>query len=145
MDAPGFVHLRVHTEYSISDSIVRIDALVEAALADQQPAVAVTDLGNLFGWVKFYKAARAKGIQPICGADLWLSNELDRDRPFDCWSWWKINRATYRYVGCCRAHGSKMSIAAAAKSKNPGSLKKTPKAVATAKVLLPYRAARKAK
>ena len=82
MDAPGFVHLRVHTEYSISDSIVRIDALVEAALADQQPAVAVTDLGNLFGWVKFYKAARAKGIQPICGADLWLSNELDRDRPF---------------------------------------------------------------
>ncbi|NDH35168.1 MAG: PHP domain-containing protein, partial [Betaproteobacteria bacterium] len=63
MDAPGFVHLRVHTEYSISDSIVRIDALVEAALADQQPAVAVTDLGNLFAWVKFYKAARARGIQ----------------------------------------------------------------------------------
>ena len=82
MDAPGFVHLRVHTEYSISDSIVRIDALVEAALADQQPAVAVTDLGNLFAWVKFYKAARARGIQPICGADVWISNELDRDRPF---------------------------------------------------------------
>jgi DNA polymerase-3 subunit alpha len=82
MDAPGFVHLRVHTEYSISDSIVRIDALVEAALADQQPAVAVTDLGNLFAWVKFYKAARAKGIQPICGADVWVSNDLDRERPF---------------------------------------------------------------
>ena len=82
MDAPGFVHLRVHTEYSISDSIVRIDALVEAALADHQPAVAVTDLANLFGWVKFYKAARAKGIQPICGADLWISNETDRERPF---------------------------------------------------------------
>ncbi|MBU6286515.1 MAG: PHP domain-containing protein, partial [Proteobacteria bacterium] len=82
MDAPGFVHLRVHTEYSISDSIVRIDALVEAALADHQPAVAVTDLANLFGWVKFYKAARAKGVQPICGADLWISNETDRERPF---------------------------------------------------------------
>jgi len=82
MDAPGFVHLRVHTEYSISDSIVRIDALVAAAHADAQPAVAVTDLGNLFGWVKFYKAARAKGIQAICGADLWITNEVDRDRPF---------------------------------------------------------------
>ena len=82
MDAPGFVHLRVHTEYSISDSIVRIDALVEAALADAQPAVAVTDLANLFAWVKFYKAARAKGIQAICGADLWITNDLDRDRPF---------------------------------------------------------------
>ncbi|NCV40935.1 MAG: PHP domain-containing protein, partial [Betaproteobacteria bacterium] len=68
MDAPGFVHLRVHTEYSISDSIVRIDALVDAALADNQPAVAVTDLANLFAWVKFYQAARAKGIQAICGA-----------------------------------------------------------------------------
>ncbi|NDA21918.1 MAG: PHP domain-containing protein, partial [Betaproteobacteria bacterium] len=82
MDAPGFVHLRVHTEYSISDSIVRIDALVDAALADNQPAVAVTDLANLFAWVKFYQAARAKGIQAICGADLWITNDLDRDRPF---------------------------------------------------------------
>ncbi|MCD6679625.1 MAG: DNA polymerase III subunit alpha, partial [Burkholderiaceae bacterium] len=82
MSAPGFVHLRVHTEYSVSDSIVRIDALVERALADEQPAIAVTDLANLFGWVKFYKAARARGIKPICGVDAWVSNETDRDRPF---------------------------------------------------------------
>ncbi|RIK94565.1 MAG: DNA polymerase III subunit alpha, partial [Burkholderiales bacterium] len=82
MSAPGFVHLRVHTEYSVSDSIVRIEALVERALADEQPAVAVTDLANLFGWVKFYKAARARGIKPICGVDAWVSNEADRERPF---------------------------------------------------------------
>ena len=56
MQPPVFVHLRVHSEYSISDSIVRVDSLVQAALADQQPAVALTDLSNLFGWIKFYKA-----------------------------------------------------------------------------------------
>ncbi len=82
MSTPDFVHLRVHTEFSVSDSIVRIDALVERALADGQPAIAVTDLANLYGWLKFYKAARARGIKPICGADVWLSNDTDRDRPF---------------------------------------------------------------
>ena len=66
----------------MSDSIVRIDALVEAACADQQPAVALGDLGNLFAWIKFYRAARARGIQPICAADLWITNDADRDRPF---------------------------------------------------------------
>ncbi len=81
MSEPSFVHLRVHSEYSISDSIVRIDALVDAAARDAQPAVAVTDLANLFGWVKFYKAARAKGVKPICGVDAWLTNEADRERP----------------------------------------------------------------
>ncbi len=81
MNAPRFVHLRVHSEYSISDSIVRIDSLVEAARADQQPALAITDLTNLFGWVKFYKAARAAGIKPILGVDAWITNETERDRP----------------------------------------------------------------
>ncbi len=76
------MHLRVHTEYSISDSIVRVDALVRAAAADQQPAVAITDLGNLFGWIKFYKEARGKGLKPLLGVDFWLTNEADRDRPF---------------------------------------------------------------
>ncbi len=94
MSAPRFVHLRVHSEYSVSDSIVRLDALIGAALADQQPAVAVTDLANLFGWVKFYKAARARGLKPICGVDAWLTNDAERDRP------WRIlllarNRAGY--------------------------------------------------
>ncbi|MEK9776096.1 MAG: PHP domain-containing protein, partial [Quisquiliibacterium sp.] len=82
MQSPEYVHLRVHTEYSIGDSIVRIDSLVDAALADGQPAVAMTDAANCFGWIKFYKAARAKGVKPILGVDAWLSNEADRDRPF---------------------------------------------------------------
>ena len=82
MSGPRFVHLRVHTEFSISDSIVRIDSLVAAARADAQPALAITDLSNLFGWIRFYKAARASGIKPIVGVDAWVSNEADRDRPF---------------------------------------------------------------
>ncbi len=78
---PQFVHLRVHSEYSINDSIVRIDSLVGAAVRDGQPAVALTDTSNLFGWIKFYKAARGRGVKPICGADVWLTNLHDRDRP----------------------------------------------------------------
>ena len=82
MTAPQFIHLRLHSEFSIADGLVRIDELVKAAAADQQPALAVTDLNNLFGMVKFYKAARSKGIKPVVGCDVWLSNEEDRDKPF---------------------------------------------------------------
>ncbi|HVL57132.1 MAG TPA: DNA polymerase III subunit alpha [Burkholderiaceae bacterium] len=82
MSDPRFVHLRVHSEYSISDSIVRIEPLLDAAAADGQPAIALTDSANLFGWIKFYGAARARGIKGICGADCWLTNDADRDRPF---------------------------------------------------------------
>ena len=81
MTNPGFVHLRLRSEYSISDSIVRIDDAIAAAAADQQPALALTDSANLFGWVKFYRAAIAKGIQPLCGIDCWITNPEDRDRP----------------------------------------------------------------
>ncbi len=82
MREPDFVHLRVHSEYTITDSIVRVDSLVAAAAADAQPAVAITDLGNLFGWIKFYKQARAAGVKPILGVDCWLSNDADRGRPY---------------------------------------------------------------
>jgi DNA polymerase-3 subunit alpha len=67
-----FVHLRAHTEYSVVDGTLRVDELVAAAASDGQPAVAITDLGNLFGAVKFYSAARARGVQPVLGADVWL-------------------------------------------------------------------------
>ena len=80
MTEPCFVHLRAHTEFSISDSIVRLDALVGAAAADNQPAVAITDLSNVFGWIKFYKAARKRGVKPLLGVDCWLTNSRDRDR-----------------------------------------------------------------
>ena len=83
MPAPQFVHLRVRSEYSISDSIVRIDDLVKAAAADGQGALALTDGGNVFGWIKFYRAARGKGVKPILGISAWITNDTERDRPFE--------------------------------------------------------------
>ena len=82
MTAPTFTHLRVHSEYSIVDGLVRIDDLVAAAVKDQQPALAVTDLANAFALVRFYKAARGKGIKPIVGVDAWITNDENRDKPF---------------------------------------------------------------
>jgi len=75
-DDPRFVHLRMHSEYSIIDGIVRIDDAIATVAADGQPAIALTDLSNLFGLVRFYKAARAKGVKPIAGADVWITGEL---------------------------------------------------------------------
>jgi DNA polymerase-3 subunit alpha len=82
MAAPRFVHLRLHSEYSVTDGIVRIEEAVERARADAMPALALTDAGNLSGMVKFYGAARAAGVKPIIGADCWLQNESDREKPF---------------------------------------------------------------
>ena len=78
---PAFVHLRLHSEYSIVDGIVRIDKVVEKAAADNMPALALTDLSNLFGMVRFYQATRSHGIKPIIGCDVWISNATNRDRP----------------------------------------------------------------
>ena len=68
----SFVHLRTHTEFSVVDGILRIPAAAEAARADGQPALAITDLNNLFGAVKFYKAARGAGVKPLLGAEVML-------------------------------------------------------------------------
>ena len=81
MSSPDFVHLRLHSEYSVVDGIVRLDDAVAVAREDGMPAVALTDLGNLFGLVKFYCAARTAGIKPVTGCDLWLSNDDDREKP----------------------------------------------------------------
>ena len=67
-----FVHLRLHTEFSVVDGTNRIDEVVAAAAADHQPALAISDLSNLFGTVKFYKAARSKGVKPLIAADVWV-------------------------------------------------------------------------
>ncbi|AYQ30640.1 MULTISPECIES: DNA polymerase III subunit alpha [unclassified Polaromonas] len=67
-----FVHLRLHTEFSVVDGTNRIDEVVAAAAADRQPALAITDLSNLFGTVKFYKETRGAGVKPLIGADLWV-------------------------------------------------------------------------
>ena len=81
MERPRFVHLRLHSEYSVSDGIVRIEDAVKRAAGDHMPALALTDSGNLFGLVKFYGAARAAGVKPIIGADCWVENEAERDKP----------------------------------------------------------------
>jgi DNA polymerase-3 subunit alpha len=80
MAAMDFVHLRAHTEYSVVDGTLRIDDVVAAAAADGQGALAITDLSNLFGAVKFYGAARRKGLKPILGADVWLEPD-GADKP----------------------------------------------------------------
>ena len=82
MTAPRFVHLRLHSEYSIVDGMARVDDAVAAAAADGMPALAITDASNLFGAVKFFQAARDNGVQPIVGCDLWITNERNRDTPY---------------------------------------------------------------
>ena len=67
-----FLHLRLHTEFSVVDGTNRIDEVVKAAAADGQAALAITDLSNLFGAIKFYKETRAKGVKPIIGAEVYL-------------------------------------------------------------------------
>ncbi len=76
-----FVHLRVHTEFSVSDGIVRIPDLVARVAELGQPAVAISDLANLFGLIRFYTKARSKGIKPIAACDVWITNDTDRDQP----------------------------------------------------------------
>ncbi len=91
MPETRFVHLRLHSEYSVTDGIVRLDDAVARAAACRMPALALTDLANLFGLVKFYKAARGKGVKPVLGCDIHLANEADVDRP-------------YRLLLLCRSH-----------------------------------------
>ncbi|WP_372657630.1 DNA polymerase III subunit alpha [Hydrogenophaga sp.] len=67
-----FIHLRLHTEFSVVDGTNRIDEVVAAAAADGQPALAITDFNNLFGAIKFYKAARGAGVKPLLGAEVLL-------------------------------------------------------------------------
>src|SRR5664279_5342160 len=98
MPDPRFIHLRLHSEYSVTDGTVRIDTgknhdcpPVLRAVEYGMPALALTDLVNLFGLVKFYTAARSKGVKPIFGSDVFLTNKADPDRP-------------YRMLLLCRSH-----------------------------------------
>lgn len=89
----GFVHLHVHTEYSLVDGVVRIDSersedgqlvregLIDATARQGMPAVALTDQGNLFALVKFYRSAQARGIKPLIGVDAWLREDGERAEP----------------------------------------------------------------
>ena len=91
MPSSPFIHLRLHSEYSVTDGIVRLDDAVARAVACNMPALALTDLMNFFGLVKFDSAARGKGIKPVLGCDVCIANEADPDRP-------------YRLLLLCRTH-----------------------------------------
>ncbi len=82
MSSAPFVHLRVHSEFSLIDGIVKVKSLLSKSVEQNVPAVALTDQGNLFGLVKFYKNAQGSGLKPIMGADVWLENEDEPDKPY---------------------------------------------------------------
>ncbi|POA58672.1 MULTISPECIES: DNA polymerase III subunit alpha [unclassified Pseudomonas] len=92
----SFVHLRLHTEFSLVDGLVRIKPLVKALTGMGMPAVAVTDQSNMCSLVKFYKTSMGAGIKPICGADLWLANKDDADGPLSRISLLAMNAVGYR-------------------------------------------------
>ncbi|MDP7537273.1 MAG: DNA polymerase III subunit alpha [Methylococcales bacterium] len=77
-----FIHLRVHSEFSLVDGIVKIKPLISHLTKLAMPAVALTEQSNLFSLVKFYRAAQKAGIKPIIGADIYLENDIDRTAPF---------------------------------------------------------------
>ena len=73
---PKFIHLRVHTDFSMVDGLSKINALIAKAASLNMPALAITDQMNFCGLVKFYRAAHTAGIKPIIGADFWVQSEL---------------------------------------------------------------------
>ncbi|MEF7613953.1 DNA polymerase III subunit alpha [Aquincola sp. MAHUQ-54] len=77
----SFVHLRTHTEYSVVDGTLRIDEAAKGARKDGQVALAITDLSNLFGAVKFYSACRKAGVKPLVGVDVWMEPEGSDKQP----------------------------------------------------------------
>jgi DNA polymerase-3 subunit alpha len=81
MEVP-FIHLRVHSEYSLVDGLVRVKPLVRQVAEAGMPAVALTDQSNLFALVRFYQAALAAGVKPIAGVDAWIRNPDDINTPF---------------------------------------------------------------
>ena len=81
MTSAPFVHLRLHTEFSVVDGAVRVPDAVKTAAANGQPALAMTDLSNLYGMVKFYKKARGAGVKPLIGAEVMLVGVPDDAEP----------------------------------------------------------------
>lgn len=74
-----FVHLRVHTEFSLVDGIVRIKPLLKTVAEQKMPALAITDQSNMCSLVKFYKGAMGAGVKPVIGVDIWVEN-LDEEK-----------------------------------------------------------------
>ena len=77
----GFAHLHVHTEFSMLDGAARIGELVDAAVADGQTALGITDHGNMYGILDFYRACRDRGIKPILGTEAYMAHDTRFERP----------------------------------------------------------------
>ncbi|MCU0261573.1 MAG: DNA polymerase III subunit alpha, partial [Ilumatobacteraceae bacterium] len=77
----SFTHLHVHTEYSMLDGAARLDELVAAAVADGQPALGITDHGNMYGVLEFYKECRSHGVTPIIGTEAYMAHDHRSERP----------------------------------------------------------------
>ncbi len=75
-----FVHLHLHSEFSLADGIVRLKPLADKCVEFEQPAVALTDWSNLYGAVKFYRACLANGVKPIIGCDVWVESPLHTEK-----------------------------------------------------------------
>ncbi|WP_166264979.1 DNA polymerase III subunit alpha [Marinobacter caseinilyticus] len=80
--AQTFVHLRVHSEYSLVDGLVRVKPLIKRAVELGMPAVGLTEQSNMCSLVRFYKGALGAGVKPIIGADIWLENPDEAENPF---------------------------------------------------------------
>ncbi|MBB6341396.1 DNA polymerase-3 subunit alpha [Pseudomonas fluvialis] len=91
----SFVHLRLHSEFSLVDGLVRVKPLIKAVAAAGMPAVAITDQSNMCSLVKFYKAAMGGGVKPICGADIWLASNSE-DGPLTRMTLLAMNAQGYR-------------------------------------------------
>ncbi|HEX2273821.1 MAG TPA: PHP domain-containing protein, partial [Acidimicrobiales bacterium] len=72
MGERSFVHLHTHTEFSMLDGASRVEEVIAAAAADGQPAIGITDHGNMYGVLDFYKAARGRGIVPVIGIEAYM-------------------------------------------------------------------------
>jgi len=79
---PTFIHLHVHTEYSLVDGVIRIKPLMQNCAENGMPAVALTDQNNMFATVKYYRAARAAGIKPIIGIDVLVQSRETNEEPY---------------------------------------------------------------
>ncbi len=77
----SFVHLHTHTEYSMLDGAARLDALLDKAVRDNQRSIAITDHGNMYGVLDFYKGARERGLNPIIGIEAYMAANSRYDRP----------------------------------------------------------------
>ena len=77
-----FVHLHLHTEYSLANGMIRLPSLIDQTLQYQMPAVAITDISNLYGTVKFFNKCMAQGIKPIIGAEIYIENPDKVTQPY---------------------------------------------------------------